>query len=91
MAWVLLTVTGALAVLVGVLALRVRRLDAQVTRLLASSDAPASSRTRSDDAHTSLDAEPPATEWVITQVGEPVVEVEPEPAATVPGLSLIHI
>ena len=38
MAWLFLTVTGVLAVLVGVLALTVRRLDAQVARLLASKD-----------------------------------------------------
>jgi hypothetical protein len=81
MAWVLLTVTGVLAVLVGVLALRLRRLDAQVAGLLASSDAKRLPNERSDSHFASLDEKAPAPEYVITHVGEP----EPEPVPTLPG------
>jgi len=83
MAWLLLTVTGVLAVLVGALLLRVRRLDAQVARLLASSDAHDTSPEAADLPFASLDGEPPATEYVITRMGQP--EPEPEPAPTVPA------
>jgi hypothetical protein len=83
MAWVLLTVTGVLAVLVGVLALRVRRLDAQLARLLASSDAKVLPNERADSPLASLDEDPPAAEFVITRMGEP--EPEAEPAPTVPA------
>jgi len=79
MAWVLLTVTGVLAVLVGVLALRVRRLDSRVASLLASSDAKVVSQERSDSTFASLDESPPAPEFVITRIGEP------EPVPTVPA------
>ena len=81
MAWVLLTVTGVLAVLVGVLALRVRRLDAQIARLLASSDPIGRVPTVENLPNGSLDENPPAPEYVITQIGE----AEPEPVPTVPG------
>ena len=81
MAWLLVTVTGVLAVLVGVLLLRVRRLDAQVARLLASSDAVDTSPETDNLPLGSLDEKPPAAEFVITRVGEP--EPEPEPAPTV--------
>jgi hypothetical protein len=83
MAWLLLTVTGVLAVLVGVLALRVRRLDAQVAGLLASSDAKVRPDAVPDSTFTSLDEQQPATEYVITRVGEP--EEPPEPVPTVPA------
>ena len=79
MAWVLLTVTGVLTVLVGVLALRVRRLDAQVARLLASSDPIGRFSTVENLQNGSLDEKPAEPEFVITRVGEP----EPEPAPTV--------
>jgi hypothetical protein len=80
MAWVLLTVTGVLAVLVGVLALRVRRLDAQLARLLASSDAKGLPYQPSDSTFASLDEQPAAPEFVITRVGE----AEPVPAVPAP-------
>ncbi|MDX6371834.1 MAG: hypothetical protein QOD98_822 [Nocardioidaceae bacterium] len=83
MAWVLLTVTGVLAVLVGALALRVRRLDAEVARLLASSDAKRSSDTVFHDHLASLDEQPVAHEYVITRVGEPEPEAVPAVAAPV--------
>jgi hypothetical protein len=79
MAWVLLTVTGVLTVLVGVLALRVRRLDGQVARLLASSDAKRLPNERSDSHFASLDEKTAEPEYVITRVGES----EPEPVPTV--------
>jgi hypothetical protein len=85
MAWVLLTVTGVLAVLVGVLALRVRRLDARVAGLLASSDAKWLPNDRSDSHFASLDDKPAEPEYVITRVGEPEPEPEPEPVPTVPA------
>jgi hypothetical protein len=80
MAWVLLTVTSVLAVLVGVLALRVRRLDARLARLLASSDAKVLPNERSDSTFTSLDEKSAAPEFVITSVGEP----EPVPTVAAP-------
>jgi hypothetical protein len=83
MAWVLLTVTGVLAVLVGVLALRVRRLEARLGSLSPSSDAKWSSEAGRDDHLASLDEKPVAAEYVITRVGEP--EPEPEPVPTVPA------
>jgi hypothetical protein len=85
MAWVLLTVTGVLAVAVAALALRVRRLDARLGRVLASSDAVRTSPAPEDLPSASLDEEAPAHEYVITQVGEPVVVVEPEAAPIVPA------
>jgi hypothetical protein len=81
MAWVLLIVTGALAVLVGVLLLRLRRLERRVAALSASSDAKVLSDERSESTCTTLDDERPATEFVITRIGEP----EPEPVPTVPA------
>ena len=74
MAWVLLIVTG-------VLALRVRHLDGQVARLLASNDAKVQPHEALDSTAASLDAKPAAPEYVITRVGEP--EPEPEPVPTV--------
>ena len=79
MAWVLLTVTGVLAVLVGVLALRVRRLDARVAGLLASSDPIGRFSPVENLQNGSLDEKPAEPEYVITRVGEP----EPEPVPTV--------
>src|SRR3954453_16562273 len=95
MAWVLLTVTGVLAVLVVVLAVLVLHLR---TRLVAlevsvaagspSSDADSSFRTVETDKFASLDGrqQPAAPEFVITRVGEQDGdEEEAEPAATVPA------
>ena len=81
MAWVLLTVTSVLAVLVGVLALRVRRLDAQVARLLASNDPIGRLSPVENLQNGSLDGKPAEPEYVITRIGEP----EPEPVPTVPA------
>src|SRR4051812_1010374 len=88
MAWVLLTATGVLTVLVAVLAVLTVRLR---TRLAAvehelragrspATDAPASPEVAADDAGTSLGGHraAPAREYVITHVGEPEV-VEPQP------------
>jgi hypothetical protein len=80
MAWVLLTVTGVLTVAVAALALRVRGLERRLGALSPSSDTPASPDAVRDDAQVALDAERPAAPYVITQVGDPVVAVEPEPA-----------
>ena len=80
MVWLLLTATGVLALMVGVLALRVRRLGTQVAGLLASSDANVLPQERSDSTFATLD-ERPAPEFVITRMGEP----EPEPVPTVPA------
>jgi hypothetical protein len=85
MAWVLLTVTGALAVTVGVLALRVRRLEERLAGF-ASSDPRWSSGTATDDHTRSLDGPRPAsqpTEFVITRIGEADVEEAAEPVPTV--------
>ncbi len=72
MAWVLLTVTGVLAVAgprAG--AWRVRRLDAQVARLLASSDPNWQVLPRRKTCqYGSLDENPPSPEFVITRVGQ---------------------
>ena len=83
MAWVLLTVTGLLAVVVLVLAWRVRRLDAQVARLLASTDPIGRFATAENLPDGSLDENPPTPEFVITRVGQS--EPEPEPVPTVPA------
>jgi hypothetical protein len=85
MAWVLLTVTGVLAVLVGVLALRVRRLEQRLVSLSASSDPIDRFSTVDNLQNGPLDRDPaePAPEYVITRVGEP--EPEPRPVPTVPG------
>jgi hypothetical protein len=81
MVWVLLVVTGVLAVLVGVLAWRVHRLERQVAaRPLPSSDAKVLAEDL-DRPATSVDARPRALEYVITRMGEPEVE-EPAPTAT---------
>jgi hypothetical protein len=85
MAWVLVTVTAVLAVLVLVLAVQLRRLSARVAALSPSSDASASSAALPNHAPTSLDAEPAAPEFVITRVGEPEPEVVAEPVPTVPA------
>ena len=87
MVWVQLTVTGALALLVVVLALLVVRLSARITglehRLAApspSSDPVRSSGAARADRSGSLDDPRPTPavepEYVITHIGEP----EPEPA-----------
>ena len=65
------------------LALRVRRLDAQVARLLASSDAKWSSEDDLTTISRHSTRNQPAPEYVITRVGEP--EPEPEPVPTVPA------
>jgi hypothetical protein len=83
MAWVLLIVTGLLAVLVGVLALRVRRLEQRLASLSPSSDPIGRFPTGENLSDGSLDENPPTPEFVITRVGER--EPEPEPAPTVPG------
>ena len=94
MAWLQLTVTGALALLVLVLAvltLRLRGRVGQLERQLvvgsgASSD-PQWSPEPGPSSHTrSLDEsqhEPEPTQYVITQVGERVLPAQPEPAPTV--------
>ena len=81
MAWVLLTVTGALAVLVGVLLLRLRRLERRVAALSASSDPHSMFSTVDNVQIGSLDGEEPVTEYVITRIGEPEPEPEPVPLA----------
>jgi len=86
MAWVLLTVTGVLAVLVGVLALRMRRLERRLAALSASSDANWLLSTVDNNQFASLDdseATHRPAEFVITRIGEP--EKEAEPAPTVPA------
>jgi hypothetical protein len=83
MVWVLVIVTAVLAVLVLLLALRVRRLDARVASLLASSDLPRLDENVSGSQIGSLDAKPDAPEFVITRIGEP--EEEPDPAPAVPA------
>jgi hypothetical protein len=85
MVWVLLVVTGVLAVLVGVLARRVHRLEQRVeAHASPSTDARVSRSESEDDALASLDAHPAPVEYVITRVGEPEPEVA-EPAPTVPA------
>jgi len=84
MAWVLLTVTGALAVLVGVLLLRLRRLERRVAALSASSDPHSMFSTVDNVQIGSLDGEEPVTEYVITRIGEPEPEPEPVPAVPAP-------
>ena len=87
MAWLHLTVTGVLAVMVGVLALRVRRLEQRLADF-ASSDRQWSPGAAVDDHSRSLDGPRPASrpvEYVITHVGEPEPEVVAEPAPSVSG------
>jgi hypothetical protein len=62
-----------------VLLLRLRRLERRVAALSASSDAKVLSDERSESTCTTLDDERPATEFVITRIGEP------EPVPTVPA------
>ncbi len=90
MAWLLLTVTGVLALLVLALVLLILRLRGRLVaveqELLArrspSSDANVLRNGLPDSTFTSLDEPQGATDYVITQVGEPVVE---EPVPSVPG------
>jgi hypothetical protein len=86
MVWVLLVVTGVLAVLVGALARRVHRLEQRLAaHPLPSSDPIGRNFVAGDMQIGSLDAEPPApepVEFLITRVGEPEVA---EPAPTVPA------
>ena len=94
MAWLLLTVTSVLAVLVGLLALRVRRLDAQLARVLAPGPAsgpasdpasgPAASASRGDGPAT----DDPVAEFVITRVGQAAPEEGATPSATAPAPTL---
>jgi hypothetical protein len=97
MAWLLPTVTAVLAVLVLALATLTFRLR---SRLTAVEEALEARRSPSSDPFGmpfpvedlptgSLDDPGPAraapTEYVITRVGEPAVEAEPEPVPTVPA------
>jgi hypothetical protein len=85
MVWVLLVVTCALAVLVGVLALRVHRLEQRLeARPLPSSDPVDRQFGPVDLQIGSLDADPTPFEYVITRIGEQEPEVA-EPAPTVPA------
>ena len=83
MAWLLLTVTAVLAVLVLVLALQVRRLGARVAALSPSSDGSALPGPLPHHAQPSRDEEPAAPEFVITRIGE--LEPDQEPMPTVPA------
>src|SRR3954449_8063316 len=80
MAWLLVTVTAVLAVLVLALALRVRRLDAQVARLLASSDSGLLPEEHPDNTSPALDEKPAVPDCGTPGSGEP----EPDPAEPVP-------
>ncbi|HEX5088256.1 MAG TPA: hypothetical protein VFV89_10650 [Nocardioides sp.] len=84
MVWVLLVVTGVLAVMVGVLARRVHRLEQRLEpRRSSSSDAKVRSEQPADGTFATFDASRAVTtEFVITRVGEP--EPEPEAAEPVP-------
>src|SRR4051794_39672172 len=86
MMWVLLAVTGLLAVVVGVLAWRVHRLEQRLERHpLPSSDPIDRNFVPVDMQIGSLDGEQPASEpveYLITRVGEREVT---EPAPTVPA------
>jgi hypothetical protein len=89
MVWVLLGVTGVLAVLVGMLALRVHRLEQRLEAGPSASSSASSPSTEGQPAPVDLQlgsraADEPAVEYVITMVGEPEPEV-PEPVPTVPG------
>ena len=88
MAWVLLTVTGVLAVLVGVLAFRVRRLERRLDAAPSPSSYANWSSPAMDDSHSAdLDVNGPTphvAEYVITRIGEPEPEVS-EPVPTVPA------
>jgi len=80
MVWVLLVVTGVLAVLVGVLARRVHRLEQRLAGDFASSDAKVLPNELLDSTFTTVDEQlPEPVEFVITRIGEP------EPAPTVPA------
>jgi hypothetical protein len=85
MVWVLLVVTGVLAVLVGVLARRVHRLEQRLEAgPSSSSDATVLRNEPPQRTVASLDAELPVAapvDYVITKIGEP----EPEPVPTVPA------
>src|SRR3954447_13094549 len=80
MAWLLVTVTAVLAGLVLALALRVRRLDAQVARLLASSDSGLLPEEHPDNTSPALDEKPAVPEFVTARIGDPA----PDPAEPVP-------
>jgi hypothetical protein len=85
MVWVLLVATAVLAVLVGVLAGRVHRLEQRLEAHRSPSSDPIDRNFGIPDLPIgSLDAQPPApqpVEYVITRVGEPEPE---EPAPTGP-------
>jgi hypothetical protein len=89
MAWLQLTVTGALALLVLVLAvltLRLRGRVGQLERQLvvgSSSSDPQWSPEPGPGSHSRSLDEPDRTQYVITQVGEPVLPVDREPVPTV--------
>ena len=87
MVWVLLVVTGVLAVVVGVLARRVHRLEQRLAATLASSYGNWSSPAVDDSHFPDLDGDgtaPRLTEYVITRMGEPDPEVS-EPVPSVPA------
>jgi hypothetical protein len=91
MAWLLLTVTAVLAVLVGALAVLVVRLQRRLAGVESQLAAPPASNDQGTTPFPvenlpsgSLDASP-ATEFVITRVGEPEVEEPVEPVPTVPA------
>jgi hypothetical protein len=83
MAWLLLTATGLLAVLVGVLAWRVHRLEGRLARLSASSDPNVRPVEAPQSSSTTFDAEP-APDYVITRLGEELPEPAPAPAVPAP-------
>jgi hypothetical protein len=86
MVWVLLVATGVLAVLVGVLAWRVHRLEQRLEAHRVPSSDPGDRKVAAAEMQVGpLDAERPVAEpvqYVITQVGEPEVA---EPAQAVPA------
>jgi hypothetical protein len=89
MVWVLLGLTGVLAVLVGMLARRVHRLEQRLEAGPSASSSAASPSTEGQLAPVDLQlgsrgADEPPVEYVITMVGEPEPEV-PEPVPTVPA------
>jgi hypothetical protein len=80
MVWVLLAATGLLAVLVGVLAWRVLRLESRLEQRIAAAPPVAAA-----EPPAAPQPEPrPATEFVITRVGDPEPPAEPVPTVPAP-------
>jgi hypothetical protein len=80
MVWVLLAATGLLAVLVGVLAWRVLRLESRLEQRIAAAPPVAAA-----EPPAAPQPEPrPATEFVITRVGDPEPPTEPVPTVSAP-------